>query len=215
MAFTTVGMVLQRVKTTLQERGTGVRWTDQELLGWLNEAYSAVILIQPAANALNVEMDCAAGSKQRIPVDGERLLSVVRNTAAASGGMAVTPTTRASLDLARRGWHGEAPALAIEQFVFEASDPQHFYVYPPATAGARLEIIYAAVPEPHDADQASSDASGKIRLGDEYAPALVDYVLFRAYSKDAEGQANLARAQMHYTAFATGLGGAGSGEAPQ
>lgn len=207
MAITTAGEVLRRAKLILQEvTQNGTRWTNEELLGWLNESYQAIVALKPDASSVNKEVACVLGTKQVIPADGHRLLDVVRNTAAGSNGYSVMKTSRNALDATRRGWHGEAPSVTIEQFVFDDHDPRHFYVYPPATATAKLEIIYSSVPQPHANAQAAVDSTEVIRLGDSFAPAIVDYILFRAYSKDAEHAANLNRAQMHNAAFITALG---------
>jgi len=45
-----------------------------------------------------------------------------------------------------------------------------------------------------------------INIDDIYANALVDYMLYRAYSKDAEYAGNAQRAVAHYTAFSNSLG---------
>ncbi|MCK7581011.1 MAG: hypothetical protein MZV65_38935 [Chromatiales bacterium] len=45
-----------------------------------------------------------------------------------------------------------------------------------------------------------------IKLDDIYANAILDYVLYRAYSKDAEYAANAQRAALHYQAFTNALG---------
>lgn len=45
-----------------------------------------------------------------------------------------------------------------------------------------------------------------IKLDDIYANAILDYVLYRAYSKDAEYAANASRAALHYQAFTAALG---------
>lgn len=207
MAITTVGEIIRRVKLILQEiTEKGTRWTNEELLGWLNESYQAIVAIKPDASSVNKVVDCVLGSRQEIPTDGHRLLDVVRNTAAGSNGYSVMKTSRDALDATRRGWHGEAPSVMIEQFVFDDHDPRHFYVYPPAMATAKLEIIYSAVPQPHAAAQATAASTEVIRLGDSFAPAIVDYILARAYSKDAEHAANLQRAQMHSGSFVSMLG---------
>lgn len=39
-----------------------------------------------------------------------------------------------------------------------------------------------------------------------FAGPLIDYVLYRMFSKDSEYAGNAARAQAHYTAFANSLG---------
>lgn len=207
MAITTVGEIIRRVKLILQEvTQNGTRWTNEELLGWLNESYQAIVAIKPDASSVNKVVDCVLGSRQEIPADGHRLLDVVRNTAAGSNGYSVMKTSRNALDATRRGWHGETPSVTVEQYVFDDHDPRRFYVYPPATATAKLEIIYSAVPQPHANAQATAASTEVIRLGDSFAPAIVDYILARAYSKDAEHAANLHRAQMHSGSFVNMLG---------
>jgi hypothetical protein len=207
MAITTVGEILRRAKLILQEiTQNGTRWTNEELLGWLNESYQAIIAIKPDASSINKVMDCVIGTRQEIPADGHRLLDVVRNTAIGSNGYSVMKTSRGALDATRRAWHSETPSITVEQFVFDDNDPKHFYVYPPATATAKLEIIYSAVPQPHAIAEANGSSLEVIRLSDSFAPAIVDYILARAYSKDAESGANLQRAQMHSGSFVNMLG---------
>lgn len=207
MAITTVGEILRRAKLILQEvTQNGTRWTNEELLGWINESYQAIVAIKPDASSVNSVMDCVEGSRQEIPADGHRLLDVVRNTATNSNGVSVMKTSRSALDATRRAWHSEQPSVTVEQFVFDDHDPRHFYVYPPASSLAKLEIIYSAVPVPHNVSEATESSTEKIRLGDSFAPAIVDYVLARAYSKDAEHAANLQRAQMHSGSFVNMLG---------
>lgn len=207
MAITTVGEILRRVRIILQEiTQNGTRWTNEELLGWLNECYQAIVAIKPDVSSTSVTINCVPGSRQAIPEGGHLLLDVVRNMAATSNGYSVIQISRNALDATRRGWHGEPPSDTIEQYVFDSHEPRNFYTYPPATADAKLEVIYSAMLEPHDQTQASTDAQEVIRVSDAYAPAIVDYVLARAYSKDAESAPNLQRAQMHSGSFVNMLG---------
>lgn len=202
-----VGDVLRRARTILQETTSdGTRWTNIELLDWLNEAYAVVLGIRPGANVVTAEMTCVAGTRQAIPAAGERLMDVIRNTAGSAKGLAVTPILRSQLNAARPRWHGEANTDAIEHFLFEADDPRAFYVYPPATATAKLEVAFSVVPAPHGMAEAKPDSTQALRLPDTYAPILVDLVLSRAFTKDAEGGANQARASMHLQAAQGALG---------
>lgn len=205
MAVTKVGDILRRCKKVLQEvTQNGTRWANEELLDWLNESYQAITGIKPDASSINGEITCVVGTRQKIPDDGLMLLDVVRNLS--GDGMAVIRTSRAALDSTRRRWHGEAPQAEVEQFVFDDQDPRHFYVYPPALATVKLEIIYASVPQPHAVAQATESSVEVIRLPDAYAPAMVDYILSRAYAKDAEHAANLQRAGMHLQAWQAAIG---------
>lgn len=207
MGVTTVGEILRRVRLILQEiTQDGIRWKNDELLGWLNESYQAIVAIKPDASSVNTVMDCVPGTRQQIPADGHRLLDVIRNTAVDANGYSVMRISRDALNATRRAWHNERPSVVIEQFTFDENDPKHFYVYPPAAANAKLEIVYSAMLEPHGNDQASAASVEAIRVSDTFAPAIVDYILARAYSKDSEGGANMQRAQMHSGSFVNMLG---------
>jgi hypothetical protein len=207
VAVTTVGNILTRAKKILQEvTSNGTRWANTELLDWLNEGYAAICNIKPNASSVTAEITCAAGTRQSIPEGGLRLLEVVRNITPAGGGLSVILTTRGAIDSTRRRWHAEQQVEEIEQYIFDEAAPRQFYVYPPAMATSKLEIIYSSVPDPHAQAMATDSAAEKIRLDDSFAPVLVDYILSRAYAKDAEHAANLNRATMHFQMFQAALG---------
>lgn len=205
MAVTKVSDIIQRTKWTLHETTQqGTRWKNEELLVWLNEAYQAVVQIKPDATAANESIDLVAGSKQTIPERGTRLIDCIRNTHPESAGEAVMIVSRKQLDSTRRGWHREPETKDIEHYIFDEMDPKNFYVYPPAENGAQLEVVYSTVPDPHPVTALTDDTV--ISLNDSYAPVIVDYIMYRAYSKDADHSENLNRAMMHYQAFMESLG---------
>lgn len=202
----TVGSTIGRAKVTLLENGAeGLRWTNDELLLWHNESYQSITGLRPDASSVTAPIELSAGTKQIIPAGGIRLLDVVRNTAGASDKTAIRRKDRKELDDIMPGWHGATPAVSIEHFVFDEMEPRSFYVYPPAAAGAEIELIYSAAPAPHNSsyDAAKDDP---IELDDTFAPAIVDYILFRAFSKDADNPMAVQRASMHFQAFTTQLG---------
>lgn len=204
----TVKTVIDRVKTILQERGTGIRWTDSELIGWLNEGYIVVASVRPDAFDAMAEIDLVAGAKQTLPSDARRLLDVFTN----GNGGAVRPIDRNVLDTTRRAWQYETQTLDIERAVFDDRLPTQFWVYPPAADGAKLTLLYAKNTEPHATATLSAIQDDAILTEETYAPALVDYVLSRAFMKDAETGANLSRGQAHYQAFAQAIGMKGRGD---
>jgi hypothetical protein len=197
----TVGNIFRRARAILQERSpTGTRWTNAELLDWLNEAYVQIVSVKPDANAGLTEHTCAAGTRQTIT--GLRVLDVVRCLDGSRQG--ITKTLRDVLDTARRRWHSEPETVDIEMFVFDEALPEVFYTYPPARVGARLEVLQSTVPAPHT--EGSQTSVEQIRLADTYAPVLLDYVLWRAFSKDAENPGNANRAALHERAWMGVLG---------
>ena len=120
MAVTTVGVIVRNAKLILQEvTQAGTRWTNEELIGWLNEGYQAITQVKPDAASVNATLKLQAGTRQEIPADGQRLIDVVRNTAADSLQMGIMVTTRRALDTTRRSWHADPKSVDIEQYVFD------------------------------------------------------------------------------------------------
>jgi hypothetical protein len=218
MATVKVVDVISKAQTLLKD-ATGVRWPVLELQGWLNDAYREIVIFRPDSNAQTGTYACVAGPRQQITstfAPATQLLDVVRNVAASATKSPVKLITRQTLDDMDRTWYGNTGAVTIERYAFDPRLPREFLVYPPAAVGAQLEIIYSSVPAAHTLTQAQLENSATtdvIRIDDSFGNVLIDYVMYRAYSKDAEVAANSARAVAHYQAFQNGLGIKGQSEA--
>lgn len=201
----TVAQIINNAKTVLQEiTADGIRWNNVELVGWLNEFYQAAVQIKPEAFSVSESLSLVEGTKQDIPTSGLRLLDVIRNAT----GMAITVTTRRALDSTRRSWHADQASSSIEQFTFDELSPTRFYVHPPAIAGTSVDILYSAVPEGHNATlDLAVVGLESFKLNAAYVPVATDYILYRAFSKDAEHAPNLQRAQMHYQSYMQQMAG--------
>lgn len=207
----TVQSVIDRVQAVLQDT-SGVRWpVAAELVLWVNDAQREIALLKPDATATNETITLATGTKQSIPTGGNRLLRVVRNMSAASGGTgkrSVRLVAREILDAQTPDWHdpsvtGDASHTnLVKHYVYDEQNPRNFYVYPGVSGNAYLEIVYSANP-------ATVTASDNLSVGDIYANAVMNYVLYMAYMKDAEFAGNAQRAGGHYQIFAAQVGGKG------
>lgn len=200
--------VIRRAVDTIQDT-TNVRWPVNELVRYLNDGQREVALYRPDSTVTNATVTCVAGTKQALPSGGAKLMDVVRNVASTSNKKSVRMVNREILDAQIPGWHGLTPSVNIVHFMYDARDPLNFYVYPPATTSAQVDIVYSAYPtditEP--ADGASyDDVTGNLSVPDIYSNVVLDYILYRAYSKDSEYAGNVNRAQAHYAAFANALG---------
>ena len=202
MATTKVVDILDRAGIILQDN-TNVRFPNEELLKFFNDAQKEVVLHRPDAKMVNTTFDCSSGSKQTLPSAALRLIEVVRNV----GGRAVTQVQRRILDETLPNWHETAAGTnKIEHFVYDPADPKNFYVYPKAASGTHsLEIVFSSSPSEIAISNFSSDTS-VISVDDVYSNCLLDYVLYRSYQKDSEFAGNAQRAMMHYQSFATALG---------
>lgn len=215
----TAQSIIMRAVGVLQDT-TSIRWPANELVRWLNDGQREVVMYRPDAMNTTTTMTLAAGSRQSLdsatagggsaltPAPA-KLIEITRNMAATSAKKAIRLVPRQILDAQTPGWHNLTGVVDILHYMFDARNPKTFYVYPPATALAQLEVMYAAFPtdisEPADGAVYSA-VTGNISLPDIYGNALLDYILYRAYSKDSEYAGNAQRAQAAYAAFSNTLG---------
>lgn len=211
MATVKVREIIQRVEAVLQD--SNIRWPRIELQTWINESYLAITLLRPDANAKSGAFTCAEGTRQSLNVafpSALRLLDVTRNVAATSSKKVVRLVSRSVLDDQRPAWHAETPSVNIQHFTFDPRQPKEFFVYPPATTSAQVEVVYADAPQAHTLTESELDpdtgSAEVIKLDDIYMSPIIDWVLYRAYSKDAEYGANEARASAAYQSFNAAIG---------
>jgi hypothetical protein len=197
MSTILAGALTARAAFILQDTSF-VRWTSEEHLLWLNDGQREIVLYKPDAYIKTVPFALAAGSKQTLPADAVSLIDIPRNV----NGNAVRVVSRQILDAHSPGWHALPPVSAIKHYMYNPLDPKVFYVYPPAAVTpnpVKVDLVYAGLP----ADVTEADP---ILIEDIYATALVNYILYRAYSKDAEYAANAALSQGYYQQFMSLIG---------
>lgn len=218
MATEKVVTLVSKAQTLLQDV-TSVRWPVLELQGWLNDAYREIVNLRPDSNTQTGTYSCAAGPRQVLTVqfpNALRLIEAIRNVATTSDKRAIRLIDRRVLDEQRRTWYAETPSVTLQHYMFDPRVPKEFLVYPPASSLAQLEVAYSSVPTAHTLTEAqlTNPATAEvIRIDDSFANALIDYVMYRAYSKDAEYAANANRAVAHFQAFQNALGVKGQTEA--
>lgn len=203
-----VSAIVNRATQLLQDT-TNIRWPESELVNWLNDGQREIVLLRPDASVTNGPVTLTANStKQTLPAGGIRLLDVMRNLGVdgLTPGNVVRIVSREVLDAQIPTWHSDTGQTAIKHYCHDPRDPKHFYVYPRphAVTVVQVEVLYSSAPS--DCALPSASPNAVISLDDVYGNALLDYILYRAYSKDAEYAANKVRADGHYAAFVTSLG---------
>lgn len=211
-----VSEVLSRAQTLIQDN-TGVRWPLPELAGWFNDATREVALHKPSASSKSVMLDLDQGTRQTIPEGALMLLRVIRNLGATStesnrvGGRSVRIVNRDVLDTQHPDWHDDTvtpQTNEVKHFIFDESDPTAFYVFPGNTGSGKVEALISQAPDAiaTSGTDLSAYTSIVVPLPDIYVNAVLDYILYRAYSKDASFAENMERADYHMRAFANSLG---------
>lgn len=180
-----------------------IRWTRAELLSWLNDGMRQIVLIQPSASSTTSVIKLDAGTRQYIPDDGWLLLAIYRNmgTTGTTPGRAIRIISREILDGFNPDWNTDTAKAEVRNYIYTNQDQLAFYVYPPNTGTQYIEINYSAQPT----DLTSE--SQVIPIFDVFQSALVDYILYRACSKDAEYAPGIALAQQYSAAFVAAIQG--------
>lgn len=215
MPVTKAISIINRAKVILQDTGTtGVRYPSEELQDWLNAGQNEIIQYRPDAVVVNAQFTPTANeTRQILPAAGLKLVDVTRNVGAGSNKRAVRVIERAILDDQLPMWHASNATVNVEHFVYDERDPRTFYLYPRPAAGCVLDIVYTSTPTPIALTAFDGTDVTPISVPDIYANSLLDYVLYRAFSKDAEYVENMGRATGHYAAFKTAIMGKMEGDA--
>lgn len=234
MAQVLVKDVLSQVSVSLGDMNPQfTRWTESELVGWLNEAQRVIVKYLPFANVRLDAVKLQPGSRQSIralaadavksgdgipvtsPITGTVVQGVVRNMGAdgETAGRVIRLVERDLLDMSDPLWttrYGES----ITQYVYDPRQPQVFYVTPavPKDKQVWVELDYVADPELIAAPEegktlyaATGTDSTTISLGDKYSDDIVNYMMARSYMKDAEITANASLMATHVNLFTASI----------
>jgi hypothetical protein len=176
-----------------------VRWPQDERIRWINDAARAIVVRRPGARAVTATLTLNAGTYQTTPDGTTQVLDVVRNVNAnGSPGRAIRIADRQALDDDDPDWH-TLDADITRHYMVDERAPTIFYVYPPAVYGAKVDALLGQVPP------AVTDATDVLDLREEFAEAIIEFMLFRCHTKDSEF-ANGAVATLHYQAFNDAIG---------
>jgi hypothetical protein len=173
------------------------RNTDAELLGYVNDGMQAISVLAPNLFEVLSTLNCVAGTAEQ-GIDftiGQAVIDVV----AVVGGPRLRVIDIATLTAFNPAWPSDTPATP-QSWGKYPEDVRRFYLYPAPTAGVSVTLRIVKNPTP----LAITDTIKDIPVG--LIPALANYVVFRAESKDDENT-NSGRAAGHYQAFLATIGG--------
>lgn len=184
-----VADVLGRVNTQLRDPGF-IRWTKPELLEYFNDAVRAVVLSRPDASASVIDFVCVAGVRQQLPDDVYQLIDIVGQTT----GRAVVSADRVTLDTADPMWRVTTGEPAAEAYLYNPLLPHYFLLFPGVASGISLNIAVSLYPQEIPLEALDEEDPVAMPISDIFINPVVDWCLYRAFSKDAPGQdSNLAK----------------------
>tara|TARA_R110002049_G_scaffold127881_2_gene285042 strand:- start:9798 stop:10457 length:660 start_codon:yes stop_codon:yes gene_type:complete len=202
MATTKIVELIKRCEVITQDK-TSIRWPKAEWLDWYNDAILFVVNRRPDKSVKNVSFLLNnTDSKQTLPADALKLFTVTRNVLS---GRPIRKIRRDILDDQYNDWHSQV-ASDVDHYIYDERDPTSFYVYPrPANASHAVEILYPFAPIAVTINNFETDTT-TIGIDDSFLNPLIDFMLYRAYSKDADYAENGQRAMNHLAAAEQSVG---------
>lgn len=201
MGTITAQAIIDKAQIVLQDLAA-VRWTEAELLGWLNSGQKELATIKPTSSVKNAAVQMAAGTKQTAPADAVGSVAVVRNMGAAgtTPGKAVKTIALTVMDSLYPDWHTADASVVAEYYMVDPGNEKNYYLYPPQPATPTyLELVFPCMPA------VIETLAGAISVDDIYEPILIDYVVYRALAEETEAGSD-ARAGQYFQKFAATLG---------
>lgn len=173
----------------------GYRNSNDELVRYVNDGLKAASVLRPDLFYTTGDMPCTDDKTEQAVsfADAQALVDIIRIV----DGPVITPIDASALSLFRPGW-GSDEAAPAQHWFRHPGDPLRFYLCPKAPADQSIEIKYVRIPATVTLTSEITDIPAS------FEPAMVDYVVSRAESKDDE-HVNSGRATAHYAAFSAKL----------
>lgn len=188
-----------------------VTWTQDQLLGWLNEGQRIIALVRPDSSQVTEAVSLVPGTRQTLAAGSVRLMTVIRNMGndGLTPGQAIRLVERATKDELDPDWHAAEAGTVIDEYIYDDRVPLTFYVSPPVSSTESVYVDLTRAATPSDVP----DVDTAINVEDQYVPALKEYMWYGAYARESEESPNYARAERHFANCMSLLGVKTGGDA--
>lgn len=175
MATFTTSDVIAQVRLLIQDRKQPYRYADTDIVGVVNMTLRRIAMVRPDLFALYTTVTLATGYQQQAPGDCLRIINIHRNT----GGPNINEQQLDAMDRRFTSWEQQTGAQTIDWFR-DPRSPVIYYVYPPAIAGAQIDMEYAQSPPMY------AVGATVTLLPDAYFPCVVDGAVWMLEASNAE-----------------------------
>ena len=206
----TAKSIIDRARTTLVDESEE-RWSDEELLGYLNDGLRAITNHKPSANTSTYNLDLVPGSFQLLGDEDLELMSVYANVTYANTDpsrqnprYSNAPVVVSFDDIRRTGenenWLGEDADPVVRTLIYNPENPREFGIAPPQPdpATTRLRVMVSQTPPVVGIDD-------NIPMRGIYETPLFYYVVYGAHTKSTSAAAPM-MAEKYFAMFANFLG---------
>lgn len=184
---------------------SNTRWTVAELLNWITDAQRAVANARPAATATTAAVQLTADqSLQAIPAAAFMLINITHNLGSDGNtpGKRIRHVDWTTLLAHQETMYSAVGTAEVSNYAYVPHErPLEFLVYPRAHATTPVYVSMTYAKRPVEV----TDAGDTLTVADDYLNPVLDFVMFRAFSKDTEFSDN-GKAVAFYNSYASALG---------
>ena len=196
-------MIIDEAEALLYD-SSNIKWKEAEHLQALNNGIKEICNLKPNTYVVTESATLAEGIEQTLPDGSFRLIEITRNMGVSPGktsGKIIRRINRKVLDSINPDWGSATASAIVDYYMYNEYMPLKFEVSPPqpSTGFGFVQISCAKAPL-----EIAKDAV--IPIPDIYRGVLLDYLLYRAYSRDNDPDSNAQRAINHYSLFQMALG---------
>lgn len=201
--------VINEVRRTIHDENAPFRWSDSELLSYVNAGERQTVIFLPDANTVETIVDTLTSrvARQSLPAGGIKFIKIARNYAddGTTPQGNVRYVEKDALDTFEPTWeYVSAKADGdnyFEHYCHDSREPGIYYVYPaPAADNKQIAVVYSAVPV------ALPDVTQDLVLDDEFFNGTVQYTIYRALTKESRDTLPGAFRQELWQNYLTALG---------
>lgn len=170
------------------------RFSDAELLGFVNQAIKRACMVRPDLFIVSEDVTPTVGQvEQELPSTVTRILEIHRVV----DGAPLREVDKVTMDASYPDWTTETAGTPVN-WMRHPRNPRKYFLYPRPASGTEVSAEYIEVPDDYL-------IGATIGLPDSYKSALIDAVVFMAEIVDNE-HVETARAKNFFDSFMQALG---------
>jgi hypothetical protein len=200
----TAQSIILRAHIALQDED-GTRWPATELVRHLNDGQREIVRLRPDQKTVTETVTLASGYRHVLADTVAALIDMPNNMTGRH--RRITKVDMLQLDAVLPDWRSRTPSAEVTHFMHDLREPRVFHTFPP-TNNAQVSMVHSVYPidVPAPGGPPASSVTGNIDLSDTWADALLNWVLFKSYSKDAEFGGNAQMAASYLAIFNAAIG---------
>jgi hypothetical protein len=184
----TVQDIIDEVRPIIHDETVSYRWSDANLLDYVNAGIRQIVTLIPEANVTeSVETISNNIARQTLPTGGIKFIKASRNYAdnGTTPEGAIRYVEKDVLDTYDPDWEYDTTLKAdganfFENYAHDPREPKIYFLFPcQAAANKKVAIVYSMIPT------ALTVTTATYPLADEYLNAIIQYVIYRALTKES------------------------------